>query len=206
MIPGHRMVACSPGAEKASFQSGVHTIRARLTAGLINKAERGELALQLPIGLVRNQLGQVVKEPNREIQDRLDLVFPTFLSAARLAKVLEYCNTHELCLPRRDRFGDVVWKRPTIAMVLAILKNPAYAGAFVYGRTRTITTGAQPTGKTRSTCPSINGGFELMMCIRPMCPGRRLSEIQATLQDNYADYCIDQSRGIRVRGRPYCTG
>src|SRR6266487_6484833 len=85
----------------------LHTIRARMTAGLINKAERGELALQLPIGLVRNRLGQVVKEPNREIQDRLDLVFTTFLERRSASKVLEYCNTHDLCLPRRDRFSDV---------------------------------------------------------------------------------------------------
>jgi len=31
----------------------LHTIRARLSAGLLNKAARGELALQLPVGLVR---------------------------------------------------------------------------------------------------------------------------------------------------------
>src|SRR3954462_7242490 len=45
----------------------LHTIRARMTAGLLNKAERGELALQLPVGLVRNRLGQVLKDPNREV-------------------------------------------------------------------------------------------------------------------------------------------
>jgi DNA invertase Pin-like site-specific DNA recombinase len=31
----------------------LHTIRARMTAGLLNKAERGDLALQLPTGLIR---------------------------------------------------------------------------------------------------------------------------------------------------------
>src|SRR5579884_1370181 len=31
----------------------LHTIKARMTAGLLNKAQRGELALTLPIGLVR---------------------------------------------------------------------------------------------------------------------------------------------------------
>src|SRR5258708_7523733 len=47
----------------------LHTIRARMTAGLLNKAQRGELALALPIGLVRNTIGKVHKDPNREIQD-----------------------------------------------------------------------------------------------------------------------------------------
>src|SRR5437879_3938388 len=89
----------------------LHTIRARMTAGLINKAERGELALQLPVGLVRNRLGQVVKDPNREVQDRLQLVFTTFLELRSASKVLQFLNTHDLALPRQDRFGDLVWKK-----------------------------------------------------------------------------------------------
>src|SRR5262249_38090581 len=44
----------------------LHTLRARLTAGLLNKAERGELALTLPTGLIRDASGQVVKHPDRE--------------------------------------------------------------------------------------------------------------------------------------------
>ena len=39
-------------------------------------------------------------------------------------------------MPRRDRFGEVAWRAPTTGMLGGILKNPAYAGAFVYGRTR----------------------------------------------------------------------
>ena len=58
----------------------LYTIRARMTAGLLNKAQRGELALQLPVGLVRDSLGQVVKNPNLEVQQRLELVFDTFFS------------------------------------------------------------------------------------------------------------------------------
>ena len=123
----------------------LHTIKARLTAGLLNKAERGELALQLPVGLVRDALGRVVKDPHQEVQDRLALVFATFLEVRSASKVLRYLNMEGLLLPRRDRFGDVVWKTPTVAAVLAILKNPAYAGAFVYGRTRTIQRGPAPS-------------------------------------------------------------
>src|SRR6266542_3390442 len=51
----------------------LHTIRVRMTAGLLNKAQRGELALLLPIGLVRDAIGKVHKDPHREIQDRLQL-------------------------------------------------------------------------------------------------------------------------------------
>ena len=100
----------------------LHPIRARMTAGLLNKAQRGELALKLPIGLVRDVIGKVHKDPNREIQDRLELVFSTFPRLRSASKVLQFLNAHDLSLPRRDRFGDVVWKKPTVAAILQILK------------------------------------------------------------------------------------
>jgi len=49
----------------------LHTIRGRLTAGLLAKAERGELALQLPTGFIRDPPGVVTKDPNREVQERI---------------------------------------------------------------------------------------------------------------------------------------
>src|SRR6516225_9169051 len=88
----------------------LHTIRARLTAGLLKKAQRGELALQLPIGLVRDVLGRVSKHPNQEVQGRIELVFTTFLQVKSACQVVRSFNEHNLLLPRRDRFGDLVWR------------------------------------------------------------------------------------------------
>jgi len=65
-------------------------------------------------------------------------VFETFLQCRSASKVIEVFNTHNLLLPRRDRFGDLVWKAPRVAAILAILKHPAYAGACTYGRSRTL--------------------------------------------------------------------
>jgi DNA invertase Pin-like site-specific DNA recombinase len=77
----------------------LHTLRARLTAGLLNKAQRGELALPLPIGLVRDQLRRVFKHPNEEVQSRLDLVFATFLRLRSATQVVCY-ETNE-CSPEQ---------------------------------------------------------------------------------------------------------
>src|SRR5205823_1290068 len=66
----------------------LHTIRARMTAGLLNKAQRGELALTLPVGLIRDAIDKVHKDPNREVQDRLNLVFTTFLRVRSANKVV----------------------------------------------------------------------------------------------------------------------
>src|SRR4051794_16418289 len=57
----------------------LHTLRGRLTAGLLNKAGRGELAQALPTGLVRDAHGKVAKHPDREVQERISLVFAAFL-------------------------------------------------------------------------------------------------------------------------------
>ena len=73
----------------------LHTIRARLTAGLLNKAERGDLALQLPVGLVRDALNRVQKDPDLEVQHHIALLFTTFLQRQSASKVLRFFHDHE---------------------------------------------------------------------------------------------------------------
>jgi DNA invertase Pin-like site-specific DNA recombinase len=113
----------------------LHTIRGRLTAGLLAKAERGELALQLPAGLTRDPSGVVTKDPDVEVQSRIALIFDCFLRSRTAAHVMRTFIKRGLTLPRRDSHGDLYWKEPTVSAIVGILKNPAYAGAFVYGRT-----------------------------------------------------------------------
>src|SRR5450755_3034301 len=68
----------------------LHTIRARLTAGLLNKAARGELALTLPVGLVRELSGKVTKHPNREVQSRIEQLFATVLRVKSISQVVAF--------------------------------------------------------------------------------------------------------------------
>ena len=182
----------------------LHTIRARMTAGLLNKAKRGDLALQLPVGLVRDDSDKVLKDPNLEVQERIDLVFTNFLQRKSACKVLRFFNEHDLLLPRRDRFGDLVWKRPTAAAILSTLKNPAYAGAFVYGRTRTT---RGPSGKaTQKRLPME----EWRICVKdkypPYIDWETFEKIQSMLRDNYAEYDRNKSRGIPRPGAALLHG
>jgi DNA invertase Pin-like site-specific DNA recombinase len=131
----------------------LHTLRGRLTAGLLNKAERGELVQLLPAGLERDANSVVMKDPSQEVQDRLSLVFATFLELGSVGKLIRSFRDRGLTVPRRDRFGDIVWRTPTASMLTGILKNPAYAGAFVYGRTRSCHA-TYPNGKViTERCP-----------------------------------------------------
>jgi DNA invertase Pin-like site-specific DNA recombinase len=172
----------------------LHTIRARMTAGLLNKAQRGELSLHLPIGLLHSANGPVVKDPHLEVQNRLGLVFDTFLRVKSASKVLHFFNDHDLRLPRRNRFGDLIWKKPGVAAILSILKNPAYAGAFVYGRSRTT---RDMSGKASTRALPME---QWKIIVKDKYPAyinwETFERIQAMLRDNYAEYDRNQSRGV----------
>jgi DNA invertase Pin-like site-specific DNA recombinase len=188
----------------------LHTIRARMTAGLLNKAARGELALTLPVGLVRDALDRVHKDPHQEVQDRLNLVFTTFLRLRSASKVLGFLNAEDLALPRRDRFGDVVWKKPTVAIILQILKNPAYAGAFVYGRTRTLPRDPAAPRSKQIRLPMEQWRIRVNDVYPAYISWETFERIQAMLLDNYADYDRNKSRGVPrpgaalLHGMVYC--
>lgn len=184
----------------------LHTLRARLTAGLLNKAQRGELALTLPIGLVRDQLGRVFKHPDQEVQSRLGLVFTTFLQVKAACQVVRVFNAHELLLPRKDRFGDLVWRNPTVPAILSILKNPAYAGAFVYGRSRAVPKANAPHQRVQKPLPLD----EWKICHKDKYPAYidwdTFVKIQAMIRDNHSEYDRNKTRGVPRPGKALLHG
>jgi DNA invertase Pin-like site-specific DNA recombinase len=145
------------GIKGTISEAELHSLRLRLDAGRLSKAKRGELIHHLPTGLVRDSEGQVQFDPDVSVQDRIRLVFHKFFELESMQKVLRYLAKHDLQLPRRQtsglHAGDVLWRAPSISAVTGILKNPAYAGAFAYGRrsaepTRQIP-GRRATGRLR---------------------------------------------------------
>jgi DNA invertase Pin-like site-specific DNA recombinase len=184
----------------------LHTLKARLTAGLLNKAQRGELALTLPVGLIRDALGRVFKHPDQEVQSRLGLVFSTFLQVKAACQVVRFFNDHDLLLPRKDRFGDVRWRKPTVPAILTVLKNPAYAGAFVYGRTRAVPRVNTPHQRVQKPLPIE----QWKICHKDRYPAYinwdTFERIQGMLRDNYSEYDRNQSRGVPRPGEALLHG
>ena len=183
----------------------LHTIRSRLTAGLLAKAERGDLALTLPIGLVRNPSGVVVKDPNLEVQGRLELLFQTFLKVRTVAKVMREFNNRGLDLPRRNRHGDLHWARATTSAVAAILKNPAYAGAFVYGRTRLS---KSLNGKSPVKAPQPIEQWRIVVKDRypAYIDWQTYEKIRIVVRDNRAEYMRNKTRGAPRDGELLLQG
>jgi DNA invertase Pin-like site-specific DNA recombinase len=173
----------------------LHTIRSRLTSGLLAKAERGELAVALPIGLVRDPTGIVVKDPNIEVQERLELLFATFLKLGSVAKVMRLFNDRGLDLPRRDHHGDLRWTQATTAAVATMLKNPAYAGAFVYGRTRLRA--ARGENRQPMKVPKPIGEWRIIVKDRypAYIDWQTYETIRGMMRDNRAEYMRNKTRG-----------
>ncbi len=183
----------------------LHTIRARLLAGSINKAERGELAIMLPTGLVRLESGQVVKDPNREIQDRISLVFKTLLEEKAVSRVVRHFRNQGLKIPRRDKWGDIHWKQANVPGICETVHNPAYAGAYVWGRTRWVK--SKKTGrKQQAPLPRE----QWRVCLRDHYPAYiswdDFERIEAMLRDNHAEYKKFKTRGVPREGKALLQG
>jgi DNA invertase Pin-like site-specific DNA recombinase len=124
------------GMQGIVSEVALHTWRGRLIAGVQQQAPRGDWALALPAGLRRQDDGVGVKDPDRAVQHAMGLGCQTFLERRAASQVVRLLRDHGLRLPRRPRNGDTVWRTPTVAAVMALLRHPAYAGPWAYGKTQ----------------------------------------------------------------------
>jgi hypothetical protein len=119
-------------------EAELHSLRLRLDAGRLSKATRGERVQHLPTGYLRQPDGAVDFDPDASVRDRIRLVFTTFAELGSMQKVVRFLVRHHLRLPRRQtsglHAGQYLWKEASSNAVQPILKNPAYAGVFAYGR------------------------------------------------------------------------
>jgi len=93
-----------------------------------------------------------------------------------------------------------------VARVLSQLKNPAYAGAFVYGRTRTIRTGPSPIDKNLKRLPKEEWKFVVKDKYPAYITWETFEKIQGMLTDNYAEYDRKKTRGIPRQGSALLHG
>jgi DNA invertase Pin-like site-specific DNA recombinase len=119
-------------------EAELHVLHLRMEAGRQRQIERGTYRQPLPTGLVRGADGRVVKDPDLQVQHTIALVFARFTRLGSCQKVLRSLRDDGVLLPRRQHgglhAGQVLWRKPTQAALVELLHNPAYAGAFVYGR------------------------------------------------------------------------
>jgi DNA invertase Pin-like site-specific DNA recombinase len=138
--PGYYNDRLLLGLKGTVSEAELFLIRQRMATGRLAKAERGELALPLPIGYVRRPSGQVVLDPDEQAQHVVRLVFDTFDRLGTLNAVLRYLVDNAIELPVRAHSGvakgELCWRRPNRETLQIMLHNPVYAGYYVYGRRR----------------------------------------------------------------------
>ena len=129
------------GLKGTMSEAELHLLRARLQGGILSKAKRGELRAPLPIGFVYNSEGQVIVDPDQQVQESLRIFFQTYRRIGTAWGTVQVFRKQKFLFPRRlrkgVRKGELVWGELRFSRALSILHNPRYAGAFFFGRTRT---------------------------------------------------------------------
>ena len=110
-------------------------LKLRLLQGMEEKARRGELIRLLAPGYVCDMAGKIVKDPNLRVQEVIELVFKKFKELGSIRQTYRWFHEEKIELPVNKAVGgrfQLIWKLQTF--VSAVLHNPIYAGAYVYGR------------------------------------------------------------------------
>ncbi|HEV2254691.1 MAG TPA: recombinase family protein [Streptosporangiaceae bacterium] len=128
------------GLKGTISEAELYLIKQRMWSGRLAKARRGELAVPLPAGFVRRLSGEVVLDPDEQVRVVIALVFDLFDRLGTVNAVLCYLADHGIELGMRVREGpergELVWRRASRAGLQNMLRHPAYAGIYAYGRTR----------------------------------------------------------------------
>ena len=197
------------GMKGAMSEFELITLRNRLLRGTRNKAERGELFSAVPVGYFKQSSEHVVQDPDEQAQAMIRLVFDKFAELRSAYAVFRYFTVNGLRLGfrrlRGERIGDLEWRAPSTARILAILRHPIYAGAYAYGLHR--------AGKRNPATGVSEGGkwFVPHDELPVLIPGRLPAYIsweqylanQGQLRQNRA---LKGSRGAPRRGEALLAG
>jgi DNA invertase Pin-like site-specific DNA recombinase len=150
------------GLKGTMSEAELHLIRHRLTAGLRHKAAKGELRQGLPVGFVYDDDDGVQLDPNEAVVEAIATVFRRFEELGSARQVMLSLRGDGVSIPRRPAGAKrVSWAPATYPAVHDFLTNPAYAGAFVFGRTRTdkrVDASGRLVSRTRLFPSSAVGG------------------------------------------------
>jgi DNA invertase Pin-like site-specific DNA recombinase len=114
----------------------LNVLKIRMLQGKEAKAKRGELFTVVAPGYIRDG-NQIVKDPNRRVQEAIMLVFKKFQELGSIRQTYGWFLENSIELPANKSVAgqiQLVWKLPAQTFIPSILHNPIYAGAYVYGR------------------------------------------------------------------------
>jgi DNA invertase Pin-like site-specific DNA recombinase len=126
------------GLKGTMAQAELHFLHARLQGGKLNKAKKGELRFPLPVGYGYDEQGRIVPDADAEVRGAVAMVFRLFRETGSAYAVVHRFTELGLRFPKRAYGGawdgKIIWGRLSHSRVLGVLKNPSYAGMYVFGR------------------------------------------------------------------------
>jgi len=126
------------GLKGVMASAEIHFLRARLQGGKLHKAQKGELRFPLPVGFCYDAGSRIIQDPDEEVRGVVSLVFRLFRETGSAFAVMQRFAAGALRFPKRAYGGawdgKLIWGRLTHGRVLGLLKNPSYAGRYVFGR------------------------------------------------------------------------
>ena len=126
------------GLKGTMAQAELHFLHARLQGGKLNKAKKGELRFPLPVGYGYDEHGRIVPDADEEVRGAVEMVFRLFRETGSAYAVVHRFTERGLRFPKRAYGGawdgKIIWGRLSHSRVLGVLKNPSYAGMYVFGR------------------------------------------------------------------------
>jgi excisionase family DNA binding protein len=114
------------------------TFRQRSQEAIRQMASRGEYYTRIPEGYVLRDAKRLEKDPDEQVRRVIELVFSKFRELGSARQVSLWLRQEQIPVPRRrSPLADPVDFVPATAWrITGLLKNPAYAGVYAFGRTR----------------------------------------------------------------------
>lgn len=194
------------GLKGTMSEAELHLLKQRMSQGRLSKAQRGALNFPVPTGYVRRASGEVMFDPDEQVQQVVRLIFRKFEELGTVHAVLRYLVEHQIQIGIRVRTGinkgDLEWHRPNRVSLQNTLKNPIYAGVYAYGRRQGIPANGSTSG-TRTQKKAMEDWHAL---IRDQFPAyisweqyqRNQARLQANRKGAESVGAVQDGRGLLV--------
>ena len=122
-------------------EAELHVLKARLRGGILSKAQRGELKMPLPVGLVYDPLQRIVRDPDKQVRNTLRHFFETFRRTGAGWATVQAFAKEGLKFPRHGQAGSgqLIWEplrqaRHWILCIIRVTPERSVSERAVHGK------------------------------------------------------------------------